>query len=226
VSAPEGQFSPASLAAVVGDKPETFRSPLAPVIWWVWLVFALANLIDLAFQGHDHFAAVVAAILVLVTGVAYVTAFRPRVLAGPADLRIQNPLRDHRVSWASVTGVDLGDSLQVHCQWEEAGQTRTKTLYGWAVHSSRRGRYKADLRSRSRPVTRSQQQTGYAQLPPQARELLGKTDAEHIVALLEQRIAAARAGDAPATRPISGWHWLSVGALVVPAVLVTIVSLV
>lgn len=226
MSPADRQFSPVPTSGAATAKPEVFRSPLAPVVWWVWLVFAAANLIDLALQGHDHFSAVVATILVLITGVAYVTAFRPRVLAGK-DLSIQNPLHDYKVPWASVTSVDLGDSLQVHCQWQEAGATRTKTLYGWAVHSPKRSRLRAEVRARRRSYrSHPQQPPGYAQLPPQAKTLLGRTDAETIAALLEERMAAARQGDEPATRPVSRWDWLSVAALVLPAILVVIVSLV
>ena len=224
VSPAEGQFSQVPTSGAQAAKPEIFRSPVAPVIWWAWLVFAVANLVDLAVQGRDHFSAVVATVLVLITGVAYVTAFRPRILAG-RDLRIHNPLRDHWVSWACVTGVDLGDSLQVHCQWQEVGGIKTRTLYGWAVHSPRRSRLKAEVRARRRTF-RSRPQTGYAQLPPEAKTLLGRSDAESITALLERQMTAAREGDVPATRPVSSWHWPSVAALVVPVILVTVVSLI
>ncbi len=49
-----------------GRKPgdgtvQTFRSPTAAVIWVVWLLFAVANWIDLAVQGRDHLSVVAAA---------------------------------------------------------------------------------------------------------------------------------------------------------------------
>ena len=50
--------------------PQTFRSPTAVMIWWVWLLFLVANLIDIAVQGRDHASVVAAAILLLATGVA------------------------------------------------------------------------------------------------------------------------------------------------------------
>src|SRR5271170_4702709 len=85
--------------------PQTFRSPTAVVIWWVWLLFAVANLIDLAVQGRDHLSLVAAAILVMATGVAYVTGQRPRIIADQAGVTVLNPLRDHHVGWANVTKV-------------------------------------------------------------------------------------------------------------------------
>lgn len=232
---PVGQASqnghaPAAPPATATGKPEIFRSPVAPVIWWVWVVFAAANLIDLAVQGRDHFAVVIAAILLLITGVTYVAAFRPRVLADEARLRILNPLRDHQVSWSSVDAVDLGDSLQVHCSWRELGGTKTKTLYGWAVHSPRRSRLKAEMRHRRSDLARRKQGssygvTGYGQLPQSVRASIGKTDAEHIVAMLEKHATKARSGGLQASPPESSWHWFSVAALIVPAVLLTIAAL-
>src|ERR1700727_2974766 len=88
--------------AAAAGGPQTFRSPTAVVIWWVWLLFAVANLIDLAVQGRDHESLVAAAILVMVTGVAYVTAQRPRIIAGQAGVTVANPMRDHHVGWANV----------------------------------------------------------------------------------------------------------------------------
>ena len=36
------------------ESRQTFRSPVAVVIWWLWVLFAVGNLIDLAVQGRDH----------------------------------------------------------------------------------------------------------------------------------------------------------------------------
>src|SRR5947207_10179914 len=83
---PSGSTAGAAGTAGVPGKPDLYRSPVALVVWWVWVAFALANLIDLAVQGRDHLAAEVAAILIMITGVAYVTAFRPRVLADGAGI--------------------------------------------------------------------------------------------------------------------------------------------
>ncbi|HEX9039799.1 MAG TPA: hypothetical protein VF838_02105 [Trebonia sp.] len=63
-----------------GDDPEAFRSPAALAIWWLWVLFAVGNLVDLAVQGRDHLSLVAAFILLFVTGVVYVTARRPRVI--------------------------------------------------------------------------------------------------------------------------------------------------
>src|SRR5580658_373454 len=125
--------------------PQTFRSPTAVVVWWVWLLFAAANLIDLAVQGRDYVSLVSAAILLLATGVAYVTAQRPRIVADSRGITIINPLRDHHIGWASVTKVDLADLLRVHCR---RGPDDTKVIYSWAVHYSRRRKAAAEVKAR------------------------------------------------------------------------------
>ena len=125
--------------------PQVFRSATAILVWWVWVLFAVANLIDLAVQGHDRLSLVAAAILVLVTGIAYVTAQRPRVIADTAGLTIVNPLRDHHIGWAGVTKVDLADLLRVHCR---RGPGDTKIIYSWAVHYSRRRKAAAEVKAR------------------------------------------------------------------------------
>ena len=78
------------------EKPQIFRSPTAVVVWVVWLLFAVGNWVDLAVQGRDHLSVVAAAVLLLATGAAYVTAQRPRIIADEAGVTVRNPLRDHR----------------------------------------------------------------------------------------------------------------------------------
>ena len=111
----------------------------------MWLLFAVGNWIDLAIQGRDHMSAVAAAILLLATGVAYVTAQRPRIIADDAGMTIRNPLRDHRIGWTGVARVDLADVLRVHYEW---GQHR-KVISAWAVHYSRRRQLAGETRARS-----------------------------------------------------------------------------
>ena len=49
------------------------------VLWWVWVAFALVNIVDLPIQGRDRLGLAVAAALLLGTGVMYVCTLRPRV---------------------------------------------------------------------------------------------------------------------------------------------------
>jgi hypothetical protein len=131
--------------AEAAGAPQVFRSPTAVIIWWVWVLFAVGNLVDLAVQGRDRLSLVAAAILLLVTGIAYVTAQRPRVIADTAGITIVNPLRDHHIGWAGVAKVDLADLLRVHCR---RGPDDTKVIYSWAVHYSRRRKAAAETKAR------------------------------------------------------------------------------
>jgi hypothetical protein len=125
--------------------PQTFRSPTAVVVWWVWLLFAVANLIDLAVQGRDHLTLIAAGILLLVTGGAYVTAQRPRIIADKAGVTVVNPLRDHHVGWAHVSEVDLADLLRLHT---DQGQGKGAVIHAWSVQYSRRRKFSAEAKAR------------------------------------------------------------------------------
>jgi hypothetical protein len=196
--------------------PQTFRSPTAVIIWWVWVLFALANLIDLAVQGRDHGSVVAAAILLLVTGVAYIGGQRPRLIADQAGLTVRNPLRDHHVGWANVIKVDLYDLLRVHC---DQGQAKPAVINAWAVHYSRRRKVASELKvsrqSGRRTPGRSSglpglggsfgggRTSGYE--PPAAGTgSVAEAEAERIVSVLQEYVTAAHAevvwadGTAPA----------------------------
>ena len=191
--------------------PQTFRSPTAVIIWWAWLLFAAANLADLAVQGRDHFSLVAAAILVLATGVAYVTAQRPRIIADGTGVTVVNPLRDHHIGWAGVTKVDLADLLRIHYQ----EQGRDKAIYSWAVHYSRRRKLAAEVRAR-RTAARSgrrssfgtfglesfgsfgsggsgRRDAGYGSVPPSQAASTAEAEAERIARVLNEYATTARA---------------------------------
>jgi hypothetical protein len=194
--------------ADAGSGPQTFRSSTGLVVWWVWLLFAAANLIDLAVQGRDHLSAIAAAILLMVTGLAYVAAQRPRVIADDARLTVRNPLRDHRIGWAGVTKTTVTDLLRVHCEWttQAPGQEQvkhTKVIDCWAVHYSRRRQLAAEARARRLtartvsvrtsfgvPVGRSR--GGYASGSP-ADPTTPEVEAEKIIRLIDEHATAARA---------------------------------
>jgi hypothetical protein len=202
----------------VGDR-QVFRSPFAVLVWWVWVLFALGNLIDLAVQGRDHFSVVAAFILVLVTGVVYVTAQRPRIVAGDDGLSIVNPLRLHRVGWAAVAAVEATDLLRVRCEWpldgaaDPAGKG-SRVIYSWAMYSSRRRQVTAQMRvNRVRRAETAQ--------PPVV------DDVGPVAAALTARAEQARAVSAASHReqarpPVSTWYWPSLAAIAIPALALVI----
>ena len=187
------------------EKPQIFRSPTAVVVWVVWLLFAVGNWIDLAVQGRDHLSVVAAAVLLLATGVAYVTAQRPRIIADDAGVTVRNPLRDHRIGWAGVAEIDLVDLLRVHCAWggppgaAPADREHHKVISAWAIHYSRRRQFAAEAKAR-RGARRSASAVpvgfgrSYGTAAPAREPVSGaQADAERIVKLLQARATAARA---------------------------------
>jgi hypothetical protein len=217
------------------DGPEgrqVFRSPAATAIWWLWTLFALANLIDLAVQGRDHLSAVAACTLLLITGIVYVAAKRPRIIADEDGVTIVNPIRDHRVGWAAVVGFDATELMRMRCSWltEDGSESELRGIYSWAAHSSRRRQVASELRSQRQARGRSARVGfgGYGAPPPDdapAPAPLG-IDVPAVVATLGERAELARL-DAPGARaypPVSTWSWPAIAAVLGPAVLLAIVA--
>lgn len=224
-----GGATPATPATPAGGrdgKPDAartrFRSPYAVAVWWLWVLFAVGNLIDLAAQGRDHLSLVAAVILLLVTGILWVTAQRPRIVADDSGLEIVNPLRTHRIGWAAVAGVDATELVRVRCEWPE-GKRR---IYAWAVRSSRRAQLTAELRAQRRARRAGSGIFGGGaarQAPPTA-----EPDVEKVVAALTARTdrASQAAPDGTAQPPESAWYLPGFAAIAVPAVALLIAVLV
>ena len=188
------------------EKPLTFRSPTAVIIWVVVVLFVVGNWIDLAVQGRDHLSVVAAALLLLGAGVAYVTAQRPRIIADDARMTVRNPLRDHRIGWAGVADIDLVDLLRVHCAWggppgaAPADREHHKVISAWAIHYSRRRQFATEIKAR-RTARRSVGLPGgpggrslpYGSSAPRTDHTSAEAVAERIARLLQERATAARA---------------------------------
>jgi len=215
------------------DDRQVFRSPAARAIWWLWTLFAVANLIDLAVQGRDHLSAVAACTLLLVTGIVYATAQRPRIIADADGVTIVNPIREHRVGWPAVVGFDATELLRMRCSWrtEDGAESEMRGLYAWAAHSSRRRRVGAELRAQRQASGRGPRTSiaGFGgtaprdDAPPPAS--LG-LDVEVVVAALGERALQAKL-DAPDARPrppVSTWSWPAIAAILAPALLLAIVA--
>lgn len=219
----------------MGDR-QTFRSPFAVAIWWVWVLFAVGNLIDLAVQGRDHLSVVTAFVLLLITGVVYTTAQRPRIVADDGGLTIANPLRDHRIGWGAVTGVDATELLRVRCEWPvggtpESAGTGQRVIYSWAMPSSRRRQVTAQLRAerpRMRPrgaATAGTSGSYGAPAESAAPPILG--DPRPVAAALSARADQAQAAvPGPLARPpVSTWYWPALAAILIPALALVVAIL-
>ncbi len=209
------------------QRQRVFRSPGAVATWYVWLLFAVANLIDLGVRGHDHSAAVYAAVLVLITGVIYVAALRPRIIAGDDAVTLRNPLRDTRIPWGAVARIDLKELVCVVCQIQETDRpdgapARQRVVRSWALQSSRRSRAKA--RARERNAELATERLVFARQPPPIPAMTAQSAAAVAIAELEERRSNAHYSGARRGDPVVTWSRASLAALVAPAVLVALVA--
>jgi hypothetical protein len=218
------------------DGRQVFRSPIAAVVWWIWVLFAVGNLIDIAVQGRDHLSAVAACTLLLITGIVYATAQRPRIIADDNGLTIVNPLRVHQVGWPAVVGFDSTELLRVRCLWtaRDGTQSDMRAFYAWAAHSSRRRKLAEDMRAQRKARGASGGGARAVRFgsfgappvndaPPPAP--LG-LDVDIVVATLAERAEQVRS-DAVGVRaepPVSRWYWAAIAAIAAPAVLLAIVA--
>lgn len=202
---------------------QVFRLPGPVVVWWFWVVFLVANLIDLAVSGRNFDSLVVFLVLALITGCIYALACRPRVITDPDGITVLNPFRDHRIPWGGVNAVTVGESVQFQCTRPD-GQ-REKTVHSWALYASRRSRLKKGPRRRPSLFATPAAPLN-SKLPPEAQELLKKSACDLVVTELELKVKLARdRGAAPGTWSGS-WPWLPAAAVLIPAAALTITLLV
>jgi hypothetical protein len=205
------------------SEPRTFRLPGAIVAWWAWVILAVACLADIALTGRNHTAAEIAAAVLLVTGLVYTCALRPRVIADSASITVRNPLRDHRIPWGSVTGVDLKESVRVHCV-PEPGAKRGKVIHSWALYHQRRSKLRSELlRQGDRRRLPRSSFAADPRMSDEAQKLLRQPAAQIMAAQLDDLAREARERGAAAGPRVVSWAWPAVAAIVVPAVLLVLV---
>jgi hypothetical protein len=185
------------------------------VLWWAWVVFAAANLADLAIQGHDRTSLQIGIGLLSITGVVYACALRPRVITDADGLTMLNPIRDHRVPWGRVSEIHLGESVQVRCS---PGATADgKLLHSWALYSPHRSRLRAEVRGRRWDRNMAGRPSGYARLPAEAREAAKLTAVELMAKEIGTMVSQARERGAADGQVVATWAWSSLAAVAIPA---------
>jgi hypothetical protein len=213
-------------AGVAGPRPlwkakpggvTVFRHPTPLVLWWVWVAFAVANFIDVAVVDHDLTALKVGAGLLTVTGIVYATTLRSRVETDDDGATIFNPLRDHRAAWGAVEAIHLGDSVEFTCT--RPAPKKAKTIYSWALYSSRRARARSQMQ-RSFFSTRRVEISSRA--PSEAAALAKEPSAQLIAAELGRLAVDARGRGAPSSVLRSRWSWSAIAAILVPAALLLV----
>lgn len=196
--------------APAGNR-EVFRSPGAAILWWAWAAVAAFILIDLAVQGRGRSALLTALVVVAITGVAYATAWRPRVMADTDGIVVANPLREHHVPWLAIAQIEAVNALRVHCV-PVPGTDRGAVITSWAVQSSPRSAAKREFADR-RAAQRGRRAgfaagTRYASTST-AREAVNQSLAEYAAQRLAERVHRARqvaASSQPGSGAAGGEH--------------------
>jgi hypothetical protein len=194
------------------DGRAVFRLVWPIVIWWAWVAFAVVMIALVAIPGHDYFSAELIAGLAAVTAIVYATALRPTVSADDDGVRVQNPLREHRIGWGGLSDVYLGDMVEFSCA--RPAPRQDKTIYCWALYSSRRAR----LRARMRTARGPSMVFGFARdAATHERQPSLPDTVEVMAAELGRRSVAARERGAPAAVLESTWAWWPFAFIAVPA---------
>jgi PH (Pleckstrin Homology) domain-containing protein len=214
---------------------ETLRLHPPVILWWVWVAFAAANVADYAAQGlpSARFGSVLAAVLLLGTGLAYTLALRPKVIEDGDGLTVVNPFRVHHLPWPLIDSVDTREWVRVR----SAG----RTVNCWALYVSTRARRKvavgtaagtAGVPRRLRGLVAAAP-SGYAQpssrLPDEALRLASLPVSAALAARLDSRAERERkraeANATEAKTVVTAWSWPAVAAVAVPALLLLVLAL-
>jgi hypothetical protein len=207
----------------------TIRLHPPVILWWVWVAFVVLNIADYSLQGlpSARFTAVLASLLLLVTGLVYTLALRPKVIEDGDGLTVVNPFRVHRLPWTLIQSVDTGEWVRIHHTRSATGGTGATGATGaagatggarradgvvncWALYVSTRARRKVAVGAAPRPdaMTRrlrglAAQPSGHAQpsssrLPEEAKYLASLPVSAALAARLDTRAEKERNRAAPA----------------------------
>jgi hypothetical protein len=222
---------------VPAQDREVIRLVPPVALWWFWVVFVAANVADYAIQGLSsaRFGAVGSAVLLLVTGLMYTLALRPRVVVDGAGVTVVNPFRVYRVPWRLITSVDTGEWVRVHYQAgaNEPGGPADRILHCWALYVSSRARRK--IARGPSPRRRGLLARGFgpppqesSRLPEEARYLASLPVPKAVAIRLDTRAERERsrgpAGAGQETTTAS-WSWFALAAVAVPALVLLVVVL-
>lgn len=190
-------------AAVFPKTPpggRVFRPQAARFFGWAWIVFAVANLADIAWRGRDLGSLIAATVMVLGCGIAYAAGLRPRIIAGGTGVHLHNLVRDVRVPWRGVERVEGGEAVCVH--------SGGRGFRAFVMQSSPRTRARHEARARRED----------AKLPDEvAQHLKDRTQTDFVVEQLREIAHEHRADTGPADATVT-WAWPPIIAVIVPAV--------
>lgn len=167
-----------------------FRSRMALVLGWIWMVFAAANAVDLIVRYSGPSSLTAAAVLGVMTALVFITCLRPAIILTEGGLLVRNPLRNTRVPWEAVDEVTVSHSIKitsgdgsVRC-WAPQASARERAAAVRRGHPARTG-------SRTEPARSKGEQAA-------AEALAGKTHADWVADQITERAESAKRAATPA----------------------------
>ncbi|TDE30934.1 PH domain-containing protein [Actinomadura sp. 6K520] len=212
----------------------TIRSTAGRVAAYAWLTFAVLNIADLVFglTGEPTYsltALTVGVLLLLGCGLAYVVGLRPAIRADDEEVVVRNPLRDIRVPWAAVRGIEGTNAVKIRFTGQDGAELEARA---WVHQTSPRAQAKAEARAR-----KERRKTP-------GLDLTGRTPAAYAAQRLNEilqrqrpktrsgapdKAAAAKAEAGKARESVLGavtWSVPAVGSLAVPLVALVVLAIV
>ena len=169
---------PVSAGRLQADGSRVYRLTAPVVVWWTWVALVVLSLGDLLIQGRDYVSLKFALGTLTATGLVFACTYWPQVRSDENGVTVRNPFRIFRIPWTAVRGIFLADSLEIQCS--RPAQKKDKTVYSWALSSTRRTRAKAKLHGWQWEQGRRSRPGSYGQLPGQAKELVKMSQTEII----------------------------------------------
>jgi hypothetical protein len=99
--------------ASTSTEAERYATTSSRITGGVAILFGLISLADIALEWRTRGGLIAAALIAMVMVLAYVGLIRPSVTLSPEQLSVRNHLRDHKVGWSHVEGVDVADILRI-----------------------------------------------------------------------------------------------------------------
>jgi hypothetical protein len=182
---------------------QVYRSRLAQVLGWLWVVFAAVMAADLVVRFNGAPSLVAGAVLAVLTALIAVTSLRPATVLTEDALLVRNPFRDTIVPWTEVGEVRVSHAIQVDF---DGGTVRC-----WTPQSSARERVSALRRTAPKPGQSRGGRGGLETVPtPSAAEraaveaMTGRTHADYVADQILERAEKAKRRAQFAESPAAG----------------------
>ncbi|MFG2089331.1 PH domain-containing protein [Spirillospora sp. NPDC048824] len=217
----------------------TIRSTGGHVAAYAWLVFAALNIADLAIgiTGEADYSLMtlgIGMVLLLGCGIAYTVGLRPAIVGDDEAVTVRNPLREARVPWGAVRGIEGGNAVAVRFTGPDGTELQTRA---WVHQTSPRAQAKAEARARKEesktPGIDLRGRTPAAYAAQRLNEILDRQRPKTRSGAPDKAAAAkaesGKAKSAAGGEPVRGtvrWSVPAVASLAVPAAVLVVLAVV